>query len=143
MTEQGLTTYEVPITTKSKPKEKKTQQKKVTKKKAKSAYARSRSRKRRRESKKQWPEETLGSEGFNELLNSVNGLYESNIQKPERLLHLLQKFNWNKFKVVDYIKKNKGYYRRFLDGETGESNNSSNQARAQGVTSTTQLSIIQ
>mmetsp|Transcript_12415 Transcript_12415/g.10691 ORF Transcript_12415/g.10691 Transcript_12415/m.10691 type:complete len:160 (+) Transcript_12415:943-1422(+) len=95
-------------------------QKKVGKKKSKSSYARSRSRKRRRESKKQWPEEDVDSEGFLELLQSVNALYETGIQKPDRLLNLLKKFNWNKFKVVDYIKKNKGYYRRFLDGETGE-----------------------
>lgn len=100
-------------------KEKKSQQKKATKKKSKSSYARSRSRKRRRESKKAWPEESLDSEGFHELNDQVNALYETPIQKPEKLMILLQKFSWNKFKVVDYIKKNKLYYRRFLDSETG------------------------
>jgi len=56
-----------------------------------------------------------------DFLNQVKGVYEGdwnedNISRAERLL---EKFGWNIPKVVDNVKKNKAYYKKYFDGLTG------------------------
>jgi len=65
--------------------------------------------------------ERLSDEGIKEFLQTVEKIYPEGLTESnqERAVRLLEKFGWNVPKVVDNIKKNKSYYRKYLDGLTG------------------------
>lgn len=65
--------------------------------------------------------EQVGEEAIQEFLNNVEGVYSNPLTEvnKERATRLLSKFNWNIPKVLDSIKKNKSYYKKYLDALTG------------------------
>lgn len=93
-------------------------QKAVPKKVAIALKSKNKSRKRR-QSKKVWIVESLESMTFKEFHREVELIFEGEKINEERTLKLLEKSGWNKLKVSENIKKNKLYYKRFLDGLTG------------------------
>lgn len=65
--------------------------------------------------------EQVGEEAIQDFLNNVENVYSNPLNElnKERAVRLLSKFNWNIPKVLDSIKKNKSYYKKYLDGLTG------------------------
>lgn len=100
-------------------KEKSLQKKAISFSNKKSSKQRSKSRKKKKYPG-HWEPENVEAESFKEyhtLVEEALGVQGVDLQ---RSLRLLSKFQWNKLKTIDNIKKNKVYYKKFLDGLTGE-----------------------
>jgi len=71
-------------------------------------------------SNEKWEEEKIDSESFWQLVENFNVILGKPIQDREKAFHLLERAEWNKKKVVENLKKNRAYYRRFFGLETKE-----------------------
>jgi len=63
----------------------------------------------------------MTEEEINEFYVAVEGVYDVSFTEEEKLklYRLLEKFGFHKAKVFENIKKNKLYYRKYIDGLTG------------------------
>lgn len=75
--------------------------------------------KKRKYKKKPGLPESLDTDSFKEFCVRVREELAEQDGLPPRILKLLSKFKWNKERMVDNIKKNKPYYKKYINGLIG------------------------